>query len=34
MAALYRAGPLSCQSMGFLVEARYSTELIVEKKEL
>ena len=25
---------LSCQSLGFLVEARYSTEPILEKKEL
>ena len=25
---------LSCQSLGVLVEARYSTEPIVEKKEL
>ena len=34
MAAFYRADSLSCQSMEFLVEARYSTESIVEKKEL
>ena len=33
-AALYHADSLSCQSLGFLVEARYSTEPIVEKKEL
>ena len=26
--------PLSCQSLGFLVEARYNTEPILEKKEL
>ena len=32
--ALYRTDSLSCQSLGFLVEARYSTEPIVEKKEL
>ena len=32
MAALYRADSLSCQSLGFLVEARYSTEPTVEKK--
>ena len=29
-----RADSPSCQSLGFLVEARYSTEPIVEKKEL
>ena len=29
-----RADSPSCQSLGFLVEARYSTETIVEKKEL
>ena len=34
MVALYRADLLSCQSLGFLVEARYSTEPIVEKKKL
>ena len=34
LAALYHADSLSCQSLGFLVEARYSTEPIVEKKEL
>ena len=34
MAALYRADSLSCQSVGFLVEARYSTEPIVENREL
>ena len=34
MAALYRVDSLSFQSLGFLVEARYSTEPIVEKKEL
>ena len=28
------ADSLSCQSLGFLVEARYSTEPILEKKEL
>ena len=33
-AALHRADSLSCQSLGFLVEARYSTEPILEKKEL
>ena len=33
-AALYRADSLSCQSLGFLVEARKSTEPILEKKEL
>ena len=32
--ALYHADSLSCQSLGFLVEAWYSTEPIVEKKEL
>ena len=34
LAALYHADSLSYQSLGFLVEARYSTEPIVEKKEL
>ena len=32
ISALYRADLLSC--LGFLVEARYSTEPIIEKKEL
>ena len=34
MAALYCVDSLSCQSLGLLVEARYSTEPIVEKNEL
>ena len=31
---MYRADSLSCQSLGFLVEARYSSEPIAEKTKL